>query len=107
MRVLERPQAAARRVGFAVTCTAVLGALMLALLMLNVAISGNAFTVAELTSQRNVLDDQQQALEQQLLVQGSPAELAQRARALGMVPAPQVIVLSPDGTGAPPPAPAP
>ncbi len=45
---------------------------MLGLLLLNVAISGNAFTVADLQSRRSVLVDQQQALEQQLLVQGSP-----------------------------------
>ena len=104
MRVLEQPRTAGRRVGFALTCTAVLGALMLGLLLLNVAISGNAFTVAELQSQRGVLREQQQSREQQLLVQGSPSSLSSRARGLGMVPAPQVIVLSPDGTG-PPPAP--
>ncbi|MFC7163928.1 hypothetical protein ACFQL5_16695, partial [Aquipuribacter hungaricus] len=107
MRVLERPRTAGRRVGFAVSCTAVLTALMLGLLLLNVAISGNAFTVAELQSQRGVLVDQQQALEQQLLLEGAPSSLAARARALGMVPAPQVLVLAPDGTGAPPVAPAP
>jgi len=107
MRVLERPRTAGRRAGFALTCTAMLGALMLGLLLLNVAISGNAFTVAELQSQRGVLRDQQQALEQQLLVQGSPSSLSSRARGLGMVPAPQVIVLAPDGTAVPaaPPAP--
>ena len=102
MRVLEQPRTAGRRVGFALTCTAVLGALMLGLLLLNVAISGNAFTVAELQSQRGVLREQQQSREQQLLVQGSPSSLSSRARGLGMVPAPQVIVLSPDGTGSPP-----
>jgi len=80
---------------------------MLGLLLLNVAISGNAFTVSELQSERGVLRDQQQSLEQQLLVQGSPSSLSSRARGLGMVPAPQVIVLAPDGTGVPaaPPAP--
>jgi len=107
MRVLEQPRTTGRRAGFVLTCTATLGALMLGLLLLNVAISGNAFTVAELQSQRGVLRDQQQALEQQLLVQGSPSSLSSRARGLGMVPAPQVIVLAPDATGAPPVAPAP
>ena len=107
LRVLEQPQTSGRRARFALTCTAVLGALMLGLLLLNVAISGNAFTVADLKSQRGILQDRQQSLEQQLLLQESPSSLSSRARGLGMVPAPQVIVLAPDGTGVPaaPPAP--
>ncbi len=102
MRVVTRPDLGPRRVGFALTCTAVLGALMLGLLLLNVAISGNAFTIAELQSRQGVLVDQQQSLEQQLLVRSSPSALADQARGLGMVPAPQTIVIAPDGTGAPP-----
>lgn len=107
VRVVERPEVGSRRIGFAVTCSALLGTLMLGLLLLNVAISGNAFTVADLQSQRSLLVDQQQSLEQQLLLQNSPASLAARARALGMVPAAQVLVLAPDGTGAAPAPPAP
>lgn len=102
MRVVERPELGPRRLGFAVSCTALLGSLMLGLLLLNVAISGNAFTLAELQSERSVLVDRQQALEQTLLVRSAPSALASRARGLGMVPAPQTIVLQPDGTGAPP-----
>ncbi|WP_380168561.1 hypothetical protein [Jannaschia sp. R86511] len=102
MRVLTRPDAGPRRMGFALTCTALLAGLMLGLLLLNVAISGNAFTMAELQSQRSLLVDQQQALEQQLLVRSSPQALAGQARELGMVPAPQVLVIAPDGTGASP-----
>lgn len=102
VRVVERPELGARRIGFAVSCTALLGALMLGLLLLNVAISGNAFTISDLQSQRSLLVDQQQSLEQQLLLENSPASLAARARALGMVPAQQVLVLAPDGTGAAP-----
>lgn len=107
MRVVERPDLAPRRIGFAVSCSVLLGVLMLGLLLLNVAISGNAFTVADLRSDRGLLVDRQQALEQQLLVEAAPATLAARARALGMVPAPQTIVLAPDGSGAPPPPPPP
>jgi hypothetical protein len=107
MRVVQRPDVAPRHIGFAVSCIALLGALMLGLLLLNVAISGNAFTVAELQAERSLLVDQQQSLEQRLLVQSSPASLAARARGLGMVPAPQTIVLAPDGTGAPPVQPVP
>lgn len=102
MRVVERPDLAPRRAGFVVACTALLGALMLGLLLLNVAISGNAFTLAELQSQRGLLVDRQQALEQELLLQSSPGAVAEAAGQLGMVPAPQTIVLAPDGTGAPP-----
>lgn len=107
MRVVERPELGPRRLGFAVSCTALLGSLMLGLLLLNVAISGNAFTVAELQSERSLLVDRQQSLEQSLLVRAAPSALASRARGLGMVPAPQTIVLAPDGTGAPPPQAAP
>lgn len=102
MRVVERPDLAPRRIGFAVTVTALLGTLMLGLLLLNVAISGNAFTLAELKSEHGLLVDQQQSLEQQLLVESAPASLAEKATRLGMVPAPQTIVLEADGTGAPP-----
>ena len=100
VRMVERPEVGVRRIGFAVSCTALLGALMLGLLLLNVAISGNAFTIADLQSQRSLLVDQQQSLEQQLLLENSPASLAARARDLGMAPATQVLVLSSDGTGA-------
>jgi len=102
MRVVTRPDLGPHRVGFAITCTALLGTLMLGLLLLNVAISGNAFTLAELQSQQGLLVDQQQSLEQQLLVRSAPSALAGQARGLGMVPAPQTIVIAPDGTGAPP-----
>lgn len=102
MRVVTRPDVGPRRVGFAITCTAVLGTLMLALLLLNVAISANAFTMAELQTHQGLLVDRQQSLEQQLLVSSAPAALAEKARGLGMVPAPQTIVIAPDGTGAPP-----
>ncbi|WP_336924208.1 hypothetical protein [Aquipuribacter sp. SD81] len=102
LRVLARPEVTPRRVGFALTCTALLGALMVALLLLNVAISGNAFTLSELGAQRGVLADRQQSLEHDLQVASSPGGLADRAGALGMVPAPAPVVLQPDGTGAPP-----
>ncbi|MFC5382234.1 hypothetical protein [Aquipuribacter nitratireducens] len=102
LRVLVRPEVGPRRLGFALTCTGLLGLLMLALLLLNVAISANAFALADLQQQRTVLAEQRQSLEQQVLLAESPGALADRARALGMAPAPHPVVLAPDGTGAPP-----
>ncbi len=102
MRVVERPDLAPHRVGFLLGCTALLGVLMLGLLLLNVAISGNAFTLSELDSERVLLVESQQSLEQQLLVESAPASLAAKATRLGMGPAQQTIVLESDGTGAPP-----
>ena len=69
--------------------------MMLGLLLLNVAISGNAFTVAELGSRSAVLADSQQALRQELAAESAPASLAAKAAALGMVPAPETLVLAP------------
>lgn len=81
--------------GFVLTCVGVLAAMMLGLLLLNVAISGNAFTLAELDSRSAVLADSQQALQQRLAAESTPASLAAKAAALGMVPAPETLVLAP------------
>jgi hypothetical protein len=102
LRVVSRPELAPRRLGFALTCTALLTTLMLGLLLLNVAISGNAFTLAELQQERGVLAERQQALQQQVHLASAPDALADAAQRLGMTPAPHPVVLSPDGTGAPP-----
>lgn len=79
--------------GFVLTCMAVLVAMMLGLLLLNVAISGNAFILAELSSARSVLTDDQQARQQLLARESAPESLAAKAQALGMVPAPTTLVL--------------
>lgn len=87
--------AASGNAGFALTCIGVLAAMMLGLLLLNVAISGNAFTLHELDNRSAVLADSQQALEQRLAAESAPASLAAKAAALGMVPAPETLVLAP------------
>ena len=88
--------ATASHAGFVLTCVGVLAAMMLGLLLLNVAISGNAFTLDELHDRSAVLADSQQALQQRLAAESAPASLAAKAAALGMVPAPEILVLVPD-----------
>ncbi len=82
--------------GFVLSCVGVLLAMMLGLLLLNVAISGSAFTLAELDGRRSLLADSSQALQQRVAAESAPASLADKAARLGMVPAPQTIVLAPD-----------
>jgi hypothetical protein len=63
----------------------IVGGLM-GLLLLNTAITQDAFTVADLQGQATRLADREQALEQQLAVEASPQRLAERALGIGMVP---------------------
>lgn len=63
-----------------------LSAGLIGLLLLNTALGQGSFTVHDLSRQADQLDDQAQALQRQLARAESPAQLAGRARALGMVP---------------------
>lgn len=110
LRVVSPPATSRSRLPYAAACTAVLAVTLVALLMMNIALSRTSFAVHELEQQRALLVEQEQALSEQLALEGSPGRLAERARALGMVPNPQpAFVRLSDGAvlGSPEPAVAP
>jgi hypothetical protein len=68
-----------------VLIVALLGGGLIVLLLLNMVLAQDAFTVTQLQAQVSQLQDRQEALAQQVDRMSSPARLAQRAHALGMV----------------------
>ena len=72
---------------FAVLCMAVLAVGLVALLLLNTALAQGAFTVQNLTISSGTLTDEAHGLRQSVEAQSNSAALAQRAVAMGMVPA--------------------
>ncbi|WP_042374842.1 septum formation initiator family protein, partial [Streptacidiphilus neutrinimicus] len=81
---------AGRRAGrgpFAALVMVLLAGGMVALLMLNTALSQGSFTEQKLQRQTTDLTNEQQGLQQQIDGWSAPDALAARARQLGMVPA--------------------
>lgn len=74
-----------RRAPFVVLIVALLGGGLIVLLLLNMVLAQDAFTVTQLQAQVSQLQDRQEALAQQVDRMSSPERLAQRAHALGMV----------------------
>jgi hypothetical protein len=83
--------------GLALLCVALLGAGLLALLLLNISIGKGAYALTELQSQQRQLTIQQQALSQDVEDLGAPQNLAARAQKLGMVPAPNTAFVNVPG----------
>jgi len=83
---------------------------LVTLLLLNTALAQGAFVIHDLESQSAQLADREQALQQEVALEASPARLAKRARQLGMVPSENPVFLrTSDGRvlGVPQPATAP
>lgn len=74
------------RTPFAFLIGGLLVAGLVSLLMLNTALAQGAFIIDHLQTRSGQLTDQEQALDEQLAGEESPARLAARAAALGMVP---------------------
>ncbi|MGZ4611413.1 MAG: hypothetical protein ACXV2H_14255 [Actinomycetes bacterium] len=72
---------------FAAICMVMMVAGLVSLLMLNTAMAEGSFTLNRLQKTSGELADTQDALTQAIDAQRSPANLASRARKLGMVPA--------------------
>jgi len=83
---LVPPVARAARAPFVLLVAGLLAAGLLALLLLNTVLAQDAFRLHDLARRGLVVSDRQQQLEQLLAAQRSPALLASRATALGMVP---------------------
>jgi hypothetical protein len=86
LRVVRPPSPEGGRTLFAACCLALLVGGLLVLLMVNTSLGQGSFKLHELQGATGELTDQQQALRQDVDLRASPERLAQRARALGMVP---------------------
>lgn len=87
LRVVQAPPTAGSPLGFALLCAALLGAGLIALLLLNTAVAQDSFGLQRLRTGSQQLADQKQALIQSNDLAASPQQLSQRAWALGLVPA--------------------
>ncbi|MEY9874961.1 cell division protein FtsB [Streptacidiphilus sp. MAP12-33] len=83
----RRPGRRAGRGPFAALVMVLLAGGLVALLMLNTALSQDSFTVQKLQRQTTQLTNEQQGLQQQIDGWSAPDALAARARQMGMVPA--------------------
>ncbi|UED83685.1 septum formation initiator family protein [Streptomyces profundus] len=101
--------ATAARTPFVLLVVVLLGAGMLALLILNASLNQGSFELSELRRETQELTDEQQRLQAEVDGHSAPGALAERAEELGLVPAGPPAFLGPDGTvlGDDSPAPAP
>ena len=87
------------RLRLAISAMALLGGGLVLLLVLNISLSRGSYELYQGELRQHLLAEQQQVLREQLMANQAPQHLARRARALGMVPAPNpVFVRLPDGS---------
>jgi hypothetical protein len=115
LRLVPNARTGAPRAPFVTLVVVLLAGGLLGLLALNTLLAQGAFRVHALTLQGKVLADREQVLQRDVEAQRTPRALADRATALGMVPAgPPAFLRLQDGVvlgdqtpaGALPPAPA-
>lgn len=87
LRVVQAPPTAGSPLGFALLCAALLGAGLIALLLLNTAVAQDSFGLQRLQAGSQQLTDTKQALVQSNDLAAAPAQLSAKAWALGLVPA--------------------
>ena len=73
------------RAPFVLLIVGLLGGALVSLLLLNTVLAKDAFTLGELQQSNKLLSQQRQQLQEDIAREESPANLAQRAKALGMV----------------------
>lgn len=88
----------AARAPFVLLVVVLLGSGLLALLLLNASLNQGSFQLTRLEQETQRLNEEQQALEQEIAGYSDPEELEKRARGLGMVPGGPPVFLGPDGT---------
>ncbi|WP_055491842.1 septum formation initiator family protein [Streptomyces sp. TP-A0356] len=88
----------AARTPFVLLVVALLGGGLIALLVLNSALSEGAFELDDLQRQTKSLTDEEQALQRDVDAYSAPDALQRRARELGMVPGGDPAFLNRDGT---------
>jgi len=99
--VRSRPaavQRAAPRTPFVLLIIGLLGGALVSLLLLNTVLAEDAFTLTRLQQSNKQLEQQRQAYEEDIAREGSPAGLAEKAKALGMKEAEDPAFFDP-GTG--------
>ncbi|MEU5362832.1 septum formation initiator family protein [Streptomyces sp. NPDC005925] len=96
----------AARTPFVLLVVVLLGGGLIALLVLNSALSAGSFRLDDLERQTTDLTDEEQALQRDVDAYSAPDALQRRARDLGMVPGSDPAFLGPDGRvkGVPGPA---
>jgi hypothetical protein len=76
----------ARRTPFVLLVIAVLGAGLVALLLINTGVAQDSFQLTDLRQQSDLLQDREEALEQEVARLSTPGRLATEAERLGMRP---------------------
>lgn len=99
-RPLLETEPAARRAPFVVLVLCLIGAGLIALLILNTAIAADSFTRRSLNADIEKLQLQEQELQLAVSAAQAPSALAEAATDLGMIPAgtPGFLVVHPDGS---------
>lgn len=87
IRVVAPPASSRRRMPFGLLCGLVVAASLLAVLLLNISLSHGSYALHSLSSEQARLDEQRDALAERVERAATPEALADRATALGMVPA--------------------
>jgi hypothetical protein len=93
LRVVSAPAHTRSRAGLVFGCIALLGGGLVALLLLNVSLERGSYVLQDEQTQQTRLQDQAQALREQLAALQSPENLAAQATKLGMVPNPNAAFL--------------
>ncbi|GAB2549578.1 hypothetical protein [Brachybacterium huguangmaarense] len=88
LTVVARPQPRRSPVPFALLCTLIIVGTLVAVLSLNISMSDTSYEMTRLQVQANRLDEEHQSLVEENERLSTPQELEQRARSIGMVPAP-------------------
>ncbi|EST34482.1 hypothetical protein N566_18565, partial [Streptomycetaceae bacterium MP113-05] len=96
----------AARAPFVLLVVVLLGSGLLVLLLLNASLNKGSFQVGRLQQKTTELEEEEQALEQEVASYSDPATLRERARELGMVPGGPPAFVGRDGTVRGSPAPA-
>jgi len=98
LRVVPNRASRPARAPFVLLIAGLLTLGLVTLLLLNTALAEGSFTLSKLQREQVALTDRAQALEQGLARAKAPQRLAERARALGMVPTENPVFLNtPDG----------
>jgi hypothetical protein len=93
------PAPAANRAGLALLTIVLLAGGLMALLFLNISLSRGSYQLSDAQAEQRKLAERHQALAEQIEAASAPQRLARRARALGMVPAPNAAFVElPRGT---------
>jgi hypothetical protein len=82
------PASSGNRAGLALLAVVLLAGGLLTLLFLNISLSRGSYQLSDAQTEQHKLVERQQALEEEIEAVRAPQHLANRARQLGMVPAP-------------------